>query len=199
MFFNKTKRLRAQLIKLNDSYNQLVKDKSDYQSDNSDQPEIAEIKLSKFNLELSRISLIFEELRESYPDYTHINDDGDLWKLTKPYECPGLVYTTEYQLNFPVFEPSQTYLALKYHQDIQEFSDYVAYVNRALVAEKRRELEGMYKQMCKRNNITYSIFAGPLVDYYDNRIIPILQVSAVDIGCNLEEFATSFKSNIIKL
>lgn len=102
--FTKLQKQKKLLVNLTKSYNDVKSDLRHYLDDNSDDPDLAQAKISKFQLEMLRIATIYDELKEQYPDFNvlRINDH---WKLSKPEQSEGTVFK---------FDPDNTKLHRNY-------------------------------------------------------------------------------------
>lgn len=90
--FTKKAKLEKLLQKLYKEYNKLKEDKLSYERNTKDPEELQEAKLSKFYLELTRIAILFDELKEQYESFTVITSINDHWKLDKPDQSEGSLF-----------------------------------------------------------------------------------------------------------
>ena len=151
MLFGNYKTKRA-LQKLVTAYNNTVEDRDNYISATTDMPELRDTVLSKYSVELTKMAVYFDILKESYKDFYVIKSNEELWKLDKPLTSEGGVFVAHIDIDpfVSILEQSPARKAASIAADAVAASKAVYWLQNAGQAKVQRDYTSACKATCER-------------------------------------------------
>jgi hypothetical protein len=148
-------RLKRQLIKLMKAYDNLTYTRDKYIGDfenSTDDTLTREAIISKYGLEILKVSIYFDELKEKYTNFNTITSHRDQWKLRKPSESEGTVFFSTFA---PQHEKTTSRLENEFNLNTKnlEASNAKPWLKSALATKELKD----HTKRCKRTLKKYSI------------------------------------------